>query len=132
MKNITIAGRLTRDAKLNRTGSGDPILNFSVAVDDFSGKEKGTEFFGVSLWGKRAGTLEQYLTKGTSVSVCGDLSRREHEGKTYFQVRADNVTLMGGGKREEEPEHKATSARQAPGAMAAAMDDDIPFGMEWR
>lgn len=125
MKNITIAGRVTRDSKLNRTGSGDPVLSFSVAVDDWSGKEKGTEFFGVSLWGKRAGTLEKYLTKGTSVSVCGDLSRREHEGKTYFQVRADNVTLMGGGQKAEEEHRQPTPAKQEQ--ASSYLDDDLPF-----
>ena len=130
MKNITIAGRLTRDSKLNRTGSGDPVLSFAVAVDAWNGKEKGTEFFDVSMWGDRGARLQQYLTKGTQVAVSGDLGRREHEGRTYLTVRADNVTLMGGGTKAEEPEQdrrRTSATRSDHSAPATTYDDEIPF-----
>lgn len=100
MKNITIAGRLTKDAELRQAGS-DSVLGFSVAVDDRQGKEKSTIFFECNLWGKRGESLQQYLTKGSSVTVSGDLSKREHDGKTYLGVRVDQVTLQGGGKASE-------------------------------
>ena len=126
MKNISIAGRLARDAKLNRTQAGDPVLSFAVAVDGRVGKEKVTEFFDCSLWGARAGALEQYLTKGTTVAAHGDLGRREHEGRTYLTVRVDNLTLLGGGKpADAEPQQAAdTSNHRVP---ATTYDDEIPF-----
>lgn len=80
MKNVTIAGRLTRDAVLRTMNNGDHVLGFSVAVDDRAGKEKTTLFFDASLFGKRGDALAQYLTKGSSVTVSGDLGKREHEG----------------------------------------------------
>jgi single-strand DNA-binding protein len=95
MKNITIAGRLTKDAE-NRTAGSDNVTGFSVAVDDRQGKEKSTLFFDCNLWGKRGESLSQYLTKGSSVTVSGDLGTREHNGKTYLTVRVADVTLQGG------------------------------------
>lgn len=120
MKSITIAGRLGRDAVLRNAGDS-PVLNFAVAVDDRSGKEKQTLWFDVALWGKRGETLAQYLTKGTCVAVSGDLGRREHDGKTYLTVRADGVTLLGGGEKREE------SGGTSNGSFSQDLDDEIPF-----
>lgn len=121
MKTITIAGRLTRDAELRTTNSGDRLASFSVAVDDRSGKDKTTLFFDCTLFGKRGEGLSQYLTKGSSVTVSGDLGTREYEGKTYLTVRVNDVTLQGGKQDGErrgggggEPQHSID-------------DQDIPF-----
>lgn len=94
MKTITIAGRLTKDAVTRDAGS-DRVTGFAVAVDNGTGKEKGTLFFDASWWGKRGEAVAQYLTKGTPVTVSGDLGTREHEGRTYLTVRVNDVTLQG-------------------------------------
>jgi single-strand DNA-binding protein len=141
MKSITIAGNVGKDAELRRTGGGDPVLNFSVAVEDRSSKEKATFWFDVSVWGKRGETLEQYIKKGSRVAVSGDLTRRECDGKTFLGVKADNVSLLGGGERDDSDRGGMSSKAQAAdraqrptgGAPAGGdMDDEIPFSMEWR
>ena len=128
MKNITIAGRLGKDAQLRRTQAGDPVLGFSVAVDHRAGREKHTMWFECAVWGKRAEALEQYLTKGTYVTVSGDLWTREYEGKTYLQVRANEVTLGGGGENRSSGNGdyggQSASDRQS---FAQDLDDEIPF-----
>jgi len=138
MKNITIAGRLTRDAETRDAGS-DRVTSFSVAVDDRQGKEKSTIFFDASLWGKRGESLAQYLTKGSSVTVTGDLSKREHDGKTYLTIRVNDVTLQGGKPSEEgfsggRDAGVAGSDRHGRGqdagrqaAYADLTDQDVPF-----
>jgi single-strand DNA-binding protein len=120
VKNITIAGRLTRDAETREAGS-DKVTSFSVAVDDRSNKEKGTIFFDCSLWGKRGESLKQYLTKGSSVTVTGDFGKREYEGKTYFTVKVDNVTLQGG-----KSEGGSSGGYSAPSSDSYDADS-IPF-----
>jgi single-strand DNA-binding protein len=129
MKNITIAGRIGKSAETRRTQAGDAVTSFSVAVDDRSQKEKTTLWFDCSLWGKRGDALAQYLTKGASVTVAGDLGQRTHEGKTYLTVRANDVTLQGG-KQEERAAPKPEPMPQ--GGFSAALDDDIPFAPEFR
>ena len=74
MQNITIAGRVGRDAELRRTQGGDAVCSFTVAVDYRNGREKATNWWRVSLWGKRGEALAPYLLKGVSVTVSGTTS----------------------------------------------------------
>jgi single-strand DNA-binding protein len=131
MKTISIAGRLTKDAELKRTQSGDPILQFAVAVDDFNGKEKSALFFDVAMFGKRATSLEPLLSKGSSVSVSGDFSTfTADNGKTYLKIRANEVTLQGGKRDGERRRDPPPSSYDDPpeGNMRDDYDDsEIPF-----
>jgi len=127
VKNITVAGRLGKDSVIRRTNGGDPILAFSVAVDDGYGQNKRTLWFDCSLWGKRGEALETFLKKGTAVAVSGDLSTREHEGKTYLTVRVSEVTLQG-----QKQEQGSAPAKSAAAPMASLIDDDVPFAPEMR
>ena len=127
MKNVTIAGRIGRTAELRRTQGGDAVTSFSVAVDDRSGKDKTTVWFDCSIWGKRAESLSQYLTKGTAVCVSGDLGTREHNGKTYLTVRVNDVTMLGGGERQSGGQSADSGERQA---FSDDLSDDLPF-MAW-
>lgn len=125
MKTITIAGNIGKDALTRTTQGGESVTGWTVAVEDRQGREKVTMWFDCALWGKRGEALAQYLTKGSKVAVSGDLSRREHEGKTYLTIRADQVTLLGGGREGQS----AQGGERAGQAMSQGnpMDDDIPF-----
>ena len=132
MKSIMIAGNIGRDAVTRTTGGGDKVTGFTVAVEDRQGKEKSTIWFDVAIWGARGERLAEYLTKGGKVAVSGDLSTREHEGKTYLTVRADQVTLLGS-KQEGQREEPKASGYGAGGRPSDDMGgDDIPFAAEWR
>lgn len=122
MKSITIAGNIGKDAETRRTQNGDAVTGFTVAVEDRSGREKSTVWFDVSIWGKRGESLSQYLTKGSKVCVSGDFSAREHNGKTYFSVKADQVTLMG--SKQGQPASQQDRVPMPPG-----LDDqsEVPF-----
>lgn len=130
MQNITIAGRLGRDAELRNAG-GDPVLGFTVAVDARKGRDKVTNWWRVSLWGKRGEALAQYLTKGSSVTVSGAFSLDDYEGKPQLNIRANEITLQGGGQeRQREPDGSrgAPAQTSAPrGGFADDLDDEVPF-----
>lgn len=128
MKVITIAGRIGKSAELRRTQNGDPVLSFPVAVDDGYGQNKGTMWFDCSVWGKRGEALERHLTKGTPVTVSGDFSTREHDGKTYLQVRVNDLTLQGGKSQSDRPSQSGYGEQQSSyGDAPADLDDEIPF-----
>jgi len=123
MKNLTIAGRLTKDATTREAGS-DKVTGFSVAVDDRQGKEKSTLFFDCSMWGKRGETLAQYLVKGSQVTVSGDLGAREYEGKTYLTLRVADVSLQGG---KAPSTNDGFSGPAGNAKESYDLSDDIPF-----
>ncbi len=101
-----VVGRLTRDAELKYTNSGTAICHFSVATN--SRVKKGDQwvdepsYWDVDLFGKRAETVNQYLTKGKLVAVQGDMrqDRWEQDGqtKTKVKITASDVQLLGSGQ----------------------------------
>lgn len=126
MQTITIAGRIGRDAELRTTQSGDTVSGFTVAVDVRQGREKVTNWWRVSLWGKRAEALNQYLTKGASVTVMGEFSLTEYEGKLQLNIRASEIALQGG--RQDQRDDTPRQSRAANNSFATDdLDDEIPF-----
>lgn len=135
MLNLSIAGRVGKDAELRAAGNSD-VLNFSVAVSgyDFKERAKTTTWVRVAVWGKRGEQLESLITKGSSVACSGEMSLREYNGKTYIELKAQDVTLLGGppAERDEEPAPRQREQRRAAPPKAAPSndfpeDDDIPF-----
>lgn len=127
MNTITVAGTLGKDAEVKYLPNGDAIANFSVA--DSQGRDKPTIWWNCGLYGKRAESLAQYLTKGQAVTVTGSVSEREWtskdgEKRKSMDVRVNDVALQGG-RRDAEPQQE----RQQP-SKPAPVDidsDDLPF-----
>ena len=124
MKQITIAGNIGRGAEIRTTQGGDKVTGFSVAVSD---RQKNTTWFDCSLWGKRGESLAQYLTKGNKVAVTGELTTREHEGKTYLGCRVSELTLLGSNSSNPRDAYSNASQGGAPAGGADLDDDSIPF-----
>lgn len=104
MQQLIIAGRITKGAELRRTQAGDDVLGFSVAVSNGKDKEgnwRDSTFYDCSLWGKRASSMHNILSKGTLVTITGRPGAREHNGKAYLQCSVDQITLQGGGDRQQ-------------------------------
>lgn len=125
MKQITISGNVGKDAETRTTQGGDTVTSWSVAVKDRATKDGATVWFDCSMWGKRGETLAQFIGKGSAISVSGDLGMREHNGKTYLTVRADQVTLLGG--KDRGGEKTGNDGGGSSGGGRGDLDDEIPF-----
>ena len=101
MKNITIAGNVTKDATMRTTNNGHKVASFSIAVNGYENGERTSTFFDVSLWGKRGEQVMQFASKGAKMAVSGELGTREYNGKTYLTVNAHDFTPMGGGQSNQ-------------------------------
>lgn len=130
MMQITIAGNITRDAEVKSLQDGS-VTTFSVAVNKKVKGQDVTTFFDVSLWGRRGEALAQYLTKGGKVTVAGEFGTREHNGKTYMQIRANDVALQGGKPREQQSGASQGYGQQG-GYGGGIEGDEIPFLPERR
>ena len=132
MMNITLAGRIGGDAT-QRDADGTAFTTFNMAVDHGFGDRKETYWWSVSIWGKRGTALAPHLRKGSSVTVAGEFSKREHEGKTYLQCRASDITLQGGKPESgDRPPGSSSYDDRGTGGGGALDGDDIPFACEWR
>ena len=154
---VVLVGRLTRDAELKYTNSGQPICRFSVAVN--RSRKQGEQwvdeasFFDVDYWGKGGEAVNQYLVKGKQVAIEGELrqDRWDQDGQARSKViiNASNVQLLGGSstsnnaapsssnsaeRGENRGQRPASSApNRAPprdvdrGPVGDDFTDDIPF-----
>lgn len=130
MQTIIIAGNVGKEPELRTTQSGQKVLNFSVAVNDPFRRDAPPTWYGVSVWGKRGEALS-WLSKGQSVTVAGQFSTREHNGKTYLEVSADSVTVHGG-KSEGGSGYQEPRQEQGHPPSSRDLNDSIPFKPEWR
>lgn len=135
MNVLSATGNLGSDCRINQV-SGTTVCNFSVAMKSGYGDRAQTLWLDCALWGKQAESrLPEFLKKGQQVAVSGELSTREHDGKTYLQLRCNSVDLVGGkgdsgGGQQASP--AAAQSQQQPSASqsqppASDMDDEIPF-----
>lgn len=133
MNVITITGNIGRDIEIRHTTGGKAVGSFSVA--DSQGKDKAPIWWNCDLWETSGGRLEKtapYLTKGQQVTIVGQVTEREHEGKKYHSIRVSDFALQGGKREggEQQRQQPASQNQSAPAGGSggfADMDADIPF-----
>ena len=154
---VIISGNLTRDPELRQTQSGMAVLSFGVAVNDrrknpSTGEwEDYPNFVDCTMFGARASSLANYLTKGSKVAIEGKLrwSQWERDGqkRSKLEVIVDELEFMSsrnggqgagefGGGSYSAPSYNAPAMAPAAAPVPAApvidasssvYDDDIPF-----
>lgn len=120
MINVTVAGRLTKDAELRQAGNSQ-VCGFSVAADTGFGDKKQAYFFSCSLWGNQGAAIAQYLRKGTPVTISGEYSEREYDGKQYKELRVNQIELQGGksdNQQSNQGYQQPSNNQQAPNPYA--------------
>jgi single-strand DNA-binding protein len=142
MQKLFLAGNCGKDAELRTLGNGDPVLNFSLAIDngkDRDGNRRDSTWYDCSLFGKRAAGLAPHIRKGDRLTLIGRPTVRVHEGKAYLGISVDDLTFMGSANRDAAgPSPSPGTAddyrekRQAANGGHADLDDDVPFAPEWR
>jgi single-strand DNA-binding protein len=121
---VTATGNIGKDAETRSTQAGDKVTSFSLGTKNGTGRDAGTIWLRCSIWGKRGESLAQYLTKGGSVTVVGDLTVGEYEGKPQYDLRVHDVALQGG-KQADNVQGRREEPRRA--SRDDLDDDSIPF-----
>ena len=127
MLKVFAAGRVGQDAKHTTTQGGADICSFSLACDVGFGDNKQTVWLDVAKFGKGAEGLTRYVKKGNQLTVSGSLSLREHEGRTYLKVQADDIALQGGNSGNQRTPDGSQGSPPDNGGGYDDMDDSIPF-----
>jgi len=144
LNKVLLIGNLGRDADLKWTAGGTAVAHFSIATSDAWTDKSGnpqerTEWHRITLWGKTADALAEYLTKGKQVYVEGKLQSSEYTDKEGVkrkttEIRADRIVLLGGGERRTSTTTTPVHVRdedvgygEPVTTTKADVDDDIPF-----
>ena len=133
VNHVILIGRCTRDATIKYTSGGMAIGSFSIAVNRRTKKGdqwvEEASFFEVSLFGKSAEGLAQYLTKGKQVAVEGELRQdrwqQDGQNRSKVYISANNVQLLGGNDAKGQP--RPQSEYQAQEYSADNFVSEIPF-----
>lgn len=117
MNNVSLIGRLTKDADVRSFGKGKDAVNmcrFTLAVRD--GKDKDgnerTQFISCAAWGAVVEIIEKYTGKGDMLAVDGKLVNNNYEkedGQMVYQteVRVNNIYLLPNSKNDSSGKDKA-------------------------
>lgn len=124
MQQLTITGYLSKDAEQRTTQNGDQVTNWNVPVRQGWGDKERTNWFKVSIWGKRADFAAK-ARKGEFVTVTGELTIGEWDGKPQFEIRANDFQAVLTAKRE--PDGSRGHAQQASSFADELDDETIPF-----
>ncbi|GAB4522727.1 MAG: single-stranded DNA-binding protein [Anaerolineales bacterium] len=134
---VTIIGNLGRDPELRYTPSGQAVTSLSVASNrqytaSNGEKVKETIWWKVSVWGKQAEVVNQYLRRGSKVLVIGRMNpdpatgspriwtRQDGTAGASFEVTAEQVRFLSS-RGEDEMSAGVESGPTTGG------DEDIPF-----
>src|SRR5918995_4083596 len=121
---VILVGNLGKDPEVRRLGSGEPVVNLSVATSE-SWKDKATgerkektEWHRVVIFNENlARVAEQYLKKGSKVYIEGQLQTRKWQDQSGQEKYSTEVVIQrfrgelmlldsrsgGGSDYEEEP-----------------------------
>jgi single-strand DNA-binding protein len=138
---IILIGNLGRDPEMRYTANGTPVTNLSVATTEkWTGQDgqqqERTIWWRVSVWGKQAETVNQYLAKGRQVLVEGRINADSETGgpRLYtrndgtpgasYEVTAFTVRFLGG--RTDTDTFDTPSDDEVP-PEADIEEDSIPF-----
>ncbi|MBE7474311.1 MAG: single-stranded DNA-binding protein [Anaerolineales bacterium] len=139
---LLLIGNLGGDPEMRYVGSGQPVTNFALAVnnnwtDQNTGEvHETTAWYRVSVWGKQAETCNTYLHKGRQVMVEGQLTFDKETGgpriwqdqngkpRASFEVKAFDVRFLGSANGSNGNGSTSTS-RLAD--VEELTEDEIPF-----
>ncbi len=134
---IILVGNLTRDPELSYTPSNTAISKFGMAMNHKWRDQEGNTreevcFVDCVIFGRRAETFNQYMSKGQQTLVEGRLkldqwTSPEGQKRSKHEVVVDNFQFLGGRRDEGSPQPAAPGAQVAPGgAEPSAPDYAVP------
>lgn len=119
---VILLGHLTRDPELTHLQSGNTVANVGLAVNDRRKDQSGewteiTTFVDVSLFGRTAEVVAEYLGKGSPLLIEGRLqldSWKTDDGqkRSKLKVIGERMQMLGS-KKEPKKEPAETEPSEA-------------------
>jgi single-strand DNA-binding protein len=148
MFNGTLTGNLGRDPEFQTTQSGQMVAKFSLAVRQpkKGGQDQPAFWVKVEVWGKQAEYVANYLKKGASVCVTGQVAEEQWNDKQTgelkkavvirnasvesWQARSDDQPVQqqnGYAQASQGYAQQAAPIQQQMAPPAPVYDDSVPF-----
>nr|DAM82197.1 MAG TPA: Single strand binding protein [Caudoviricetes sp.] len=135
INNVTLIGRLTRDAELRYTPSNIATAQFNIACNrNFknANDEYDADFINCVMWREQAERFCNWTRKGMLVGITGRIQTRNYEnndGKRVYvtEVVAENFQVL---EKRDNTANQNSMTEQMPPSYTSPMDitdDKLPF-----
>ena len=108
---VFLMGNLTRDPQLTYLPSQTPVAEFGMAVNDRRKQQDGSyadkvNFIDLTMFGKRAEVLNQYVKKGDPLFIEGKLDyqswEKDGQKRSKLKVIVQNFEFLSSGQKKNE------------------------------
>ena len=120
---VVLTGRLTKDAELKATFTGNDVTSFTLAVDGFNKEQNNTNFINCVAWNQQAKFITTYCKKGSLVAIEGRLQTRNFDRKDGTKATATEVVV----DRVENYSPKEYTQAESVNQNTAPVVNDNPF-----
>lgn len=135
LNNVSLVGRLTKDAELRYTPNNQAVATFSLAVNrNFKSQngEREADFINCVIWRQQAENLANWSKKGALIGITGRIQTRSYEGndgkRVYVtEVVVENFQVL---EKRDNTANQNSMTEQMPPNYANPMDideSDLPF-----
>lgn len=130
MNKVILIGRLTQSPELVKTPTDKSVCRVTVAVNrrfKAANGERDADFVQVVFWGKQADHLTSYGSKGSLISIDGELRTRKYTkaDQTHYVTE-----VLGQGFQLLESKAQRAMRENANGGDLADLvleEEDLPF-----
>lgn len=136
LNNVSLVGRMTRDAELRYTANNQAVATFTLAVNrNFKSQngEREADFINCVIWRQQADNLANWAKKGALIGITGRIRTRNYENQQGQRVYVTEVVAENFQLLESQKERgNQTQANSQPdfGRQAEPFDiddDSLPF-----
>lgn len=143
LQKVMLIGNLGNDPEMRYMPDGTAVSNFSLATNKrWTNQQTGepveqTTWWRISVWGKQAESVTEYLEKGRQVYIEGEMkpdpktggprtfTRQDGTVGSAYDIRAFNVRFLQGSK--ESAAGGGQTYDSNVGEAVATEEDEIPF-----
>ena len=138
VNNVLIAGNLTKDPTIRRTGNGIPVINFCLASnrkyrDASNHWAEDVCYVGIVAWSKLAESCMDKLRKGSAVLVDGELQSRtwhteDGQTRTVVEIKAHRIQFLNKAELPVESVYDCPDVEMCEGDDYAVLDAPYAAG----
>ncbi len=131
---VILVGNVGKDPEVRYLEGGVAVAKFPLATSESYKNKEGqkieqTEWHNIVMWRGLAEVAEKWVRKGNKVYIEGKIRTRsygeENNKKWFTEIIADNMTLLGGPRHDEQESKVPENA--SVDAPLPATTDDLPF-----
>lgn len=127
---VILIGRLTSTPEVNKTSNDKSVARATLAVNRrYKGQngDRETDFVNLVVWGKLAETMASYATKGSLISVDGEIRTRRYEKNGNMQYVTE--VLCNGFQLLESRAQRAMRENNVAQDLADLVleEEELPF-----